>query len=1509
MKLRISLLLLFMTAMSFAQVVLPPDDSVDPEPFRLGIKGDISVNPNDIKTYVFETQGTDDNDINIFEAQWDVSGGEVIGSDTQSVTIKWLGTFQNDVTDGIGIIEYKPFFINPVYRDFLTLNITIKNPKNFVEIPSKPSVLSQNCDSAVLQKGNEASDNVTWYWQGTNKNGLSTSDANPTITVTNSGTYYLRGKRSDGRWSKKSSAIDVLLTGCANYSSTDENYIKTIVFQQAYKENELATVKKDSVIENITYYDALGRAKQSIGIQHSPTKKDVAMHIEYDVLGRQPKKYLPIVTNHSDGIFLVEDMPAKTREFYKAFYPEDFENSNINEVNAYSEDAYDGSPLNRMLKKAAPGEAWKMGNGHEIQFGYNTNSAEDEVYHFIATTVTDGDIYNPTLILNTVNDGQYKAGELYKNSTKDENWVAADGVNRTTEEFTDKEGRMILKRTYNNDEKHNTYYVYDEYSNLSFVIPPKVNVADDVSDGELKELCYQYKYDHRNRLVEKKIPGKGWEYIVYDRLDRPVLTQDAKMKSLNKWLFTKYDVLGRIVYTGMYIHPTLISRPQMQSLFNSENVTNEDYYEDKLQAPGGENIYYSNVHFPNTNLTIHTVNYYDDYYFDVKGIVKPNEVYNQQVTSNAKSLATGSKIRVLDTNKWITSVNYYDEKARLIYGYTKNEYLGTTNTISNKLDFVGRIEESKTTHKRGANSMITTIDTFEYDHIGRLISQKQVINDQPEELIVKNTYDELGVLVIKDVGGKTEENSISFSNIVNIAIQGNKIIKTGEKGWNAGTNTKTGILENGYISFTAGKNNIGLIAGLSYDHSDLTYKIDYGIFLEQNGYLKVKEKENTIYGLNQNYKIGDTFTVERQGSIIRYKKNGAVFYTSSVPALTGELYGDFSLYTTDASLTNIKMSGQSLQSLQTVDYKYNVRGWLQQINNPDIALGEDLFAFKINYNTPYIAESTALYNGNISEIHWKTANDNKQRHYTYGYDDLNRITKGIDNTNRYSLTNVSYDKNGNILHLVRDGHVVANPDQTEDAHFGSMDNLQYEYREGNKLWKVTDHCNNQFGFKDGANTSDDYVYDINGNMTVDRNKGITNIRYNHLNLPTVVTINGKQIRYTYDATGTKLTKSANGKFTHYDGGYVYEGKDLIFMNHHEGYIEPSVTSSGVEKFDYVYQYKDHLDNIRLSYSDSNKDGNVSKDEIRKENNYYPFGLKHKGYNNTIGGGRDHKYGFNGIELNEDNNLYEMDLRKYDPAIARWTSIDPVVHYSLSTYNAFDNNPVFWADPSGGNSIISTIQKIWDQTPNGESATYDENGNKIDDTDPKKDKITTDSCPEPCDKKFLEQKLVKRDATNQNFVSNRLKDYKVSVMKKEQEILDKKIEEVNNLLKMLTWEVAMGIIDETKLGEVVGKINTLNTFVGLRDAGTQQITAEMLKFVISSTVKRGAVVVTLLDISMELGRLKYERNVDKAIELYLKRTVVGYPYGDTNKRREYWKNFNKNNSKKEIREFRDVIFKK
>ncbi|WP_378176376.1 DUF6443 domain-containing protein [Aquimarina sp. SS2-1] len=782
-------------------------------------------------------------------------------------------------------------------------------------------------------------------------------------------------------------------------------------------------------------------------------------------------------------------------------------------------------------------------------YGLNTSG---EVHRF-DVVMLNGNSQTPSLVGN----GTYAAGQLTKNITKNENWKPADGTNKTAETFTDKNGNVILSRAFNNGEKLETYNVYDDFGNLTYVIPPKVTVSNGVSSSELNELCYQYKYDDQNRLIEKKIPGKGWEYIVYNKLNQPVMTQDAnqRAKSTKEWSFVKYDVFGRVAYTGMSKNNA--SRASLQSAADSNNYQQHVTKRSTALSLAGTAVYYSNDAIPTGFSEVHTINYYDDYTFDRDGINKPGTVFGVATTNVTKGLATGSKVRVLGTNNWITSVIAYDAKGRSIWGGSRNRYLNTIDYSETQLDFTGKPMQVKTTHTKGSNAALVTVDRFTYDHMGRLLTQKQTINNQAEELLTKHEYDELGQLVQKKVGNAEQA------------------------------------------------------------------------------------------------------------------------------------------------------------PLQTIDYTYNVRGWMTKINDPN-ALADDLFGYKVNYNTPTHG-ATALYNGNISEIEWKSANDNALRWYTYSYDHLDRITKAVDNANRYSLSNVTYDKNGNITKLARRGAVNA-----AATSFNAMDNLTYQYDAGNKLLKVTDINTKYFGFKSIYNgSSNHYLYDANGNMTLDRNKGISNITYNHFDLPTKVTISNNEgtgnITYIYDATGAKQKKMVSGGSsltTEYAGNHVYENGQLKFFHTSGGYAErssgtsslPDGQTGGAERYDYIYQYADHLGNVRLSYSDKDGDGQIDvlrnntdvdgdgdyAREVLQENNYYPFGLQHKGYNNRITG-QEHKYKYNGTELTEELGLnwYEMPLRSYDPAIARWNRIDPVVHHSLSTYNAFDNNPVVYADPSGGNSELSS----------------------------------------------------------------------------------------------------------------------------------------------------------------------------------------------------------------------------
>ena len=280
-----------------------------------------------------------------------------------------------------------------------------------------------------------------------------------------------------------------------------------------------------------------------------------------------------------------------------------------------------------------------------------------------------------------------------------------------------------------------------------------------------------------------------------------------------------------------------------------------------------------------------------------------------------------------------------------------------------------------------------------------------------------------------------------------------------------------------------------------------------------------------------------------------------------------------------------------------------------------------------------------------------------------------------------------------------------------------IDNLTYLYDDTNKnqLLRVFDATSNTQGFKDDTDGTDinhdiseapDYAYDANGNMTEDKNKGIENIVYNHLNLPVEIVFPTGKITYLYNAVGQKVRKTVEETSvtttTDYLSGFQYKNAVLQFFPHAEGYVNATEsTTKGVGyMFNYVFNYIDHLGNIRLSYS---KDPATNVLKIIEENHYYPFGLKHSGYNSDkmmyskegstlkikpvpplFITSYDKKFNGKSWETELGLNFYDYGARNYDPALGRWMNVDPKAEQSRrwSPYNYCYNNPVKFIDPDG-----------------------------------------------------------------------------------------------------------------------------------------------------------------------------------------------------------------------------------
>ena len=324
---------------------------------------------------------------------------------------------------------------------------------------------------------------------------------------------------------------------------------------------------------------------------------------------------------------------------------------------SYAESAFDNSPLNQVIEQGNVGYHWQLGM-QTIKSTWESN-VDNEVH-------------------NLQGSGYYPKKTLYKNQVTDEN-----GIKSWT--FTDRLGRTIMTEREIGTSTAQTYYQYDQFGRVEKVYPPKasVQIGNTNWQSAVADLIYEYTYDQRGRVVIKKIPGADEQYIVYDRLDRVVLTQDGNQRTNgNEWTFTKYDILNRPVMTGIYHNPNGDNRTTLKGNVKSH----VELYEKPADASSSVNIEgYTSVAFPNatSDYFVHSVSYYDDYDYDGDGtdnITTDPTHLNGAVYAHLHGKLTGTRVRVLDGNittpTWLSTFTFYDKRGRVIQLYAENHMGG-----------------------------------------------------------------------------------------------------------------------------------------------------------------------------------------------------------------------------------------------------------------------------------------------------------------------------------------------------------------------------------------------------------------------------------------------------------------------------------------------------------------------------------------------------------------------------------------------------------------------------------------------------------------------------------------------------------------------------------------------------------------------------------------------------------------------------------------------------------------
>ncbi|MGY3215089.1 DUF6443 domain-containing protein [Mucilaginibacter sp. HD30] len=383
--------------------------------------------------------------------------------------------------------------------------------------------------------------------------------------------------------------------------------------------------------------------------------------------------------------------------------------------------------------------------------------------------------------------------------------------------------------------------------------------------------------------------------------------------------------------------------------------------------------------------------------------------------------------------------------------------------------------------------------------------------------------------------------------------------------------------------------------------------------------------------------------------------------------------------------------------LQSVDYRYNIRGQQTSINNSTLTVDglndddDDVFGMQLDYNT-VVTGNTASWNGQLSSVRWMSRDSlgikGPERNYNYNYDQLNRLTSALyqekisgswNGNGAYDEKDIAYDVNGNITALKRNALL--------SGTVSAIDNLTYTYDSNNpnRLKHMTDGTGANYtgyGFRNLTGSTGDYAYDDNGNIKTDPYKGL-GFTYNVLNRADTIKLTGtnKFLVYTYSSDGMLLRKQQYNttlqKTTDYIGGFVYENSTLAYFGTPEGRV---LYTGGTLKPQYIIT--DQQGNARVTFV--NNDG-VAK--VIQENSYYAFGMVQTG--GLTPAVLPNKSLYNGgSELQNDfgdlPDLMQTFYRNYDAALGRWTGVDPIAEgaESLSVYNYSGNNPVMFNDPLG-----------------------------------------------------------------------------------------------------------------------------------------------------------------------------------------------------------------------------------
>jgi len=539
--------------------------------------------------------------------------------------------------------------------------------------------------------------------------------------------------------------------------SLDRNFVRTESPQiTVTQETAVKDMPVDQKSTSYSYIDGMGRKLQDVNVQGSPSKQDVIETKYYDANGHPSIEYLPYSSSSQNGKFRSAGI-SEQGTFYNS-PPTGVRNDS----RPFKENVFENSSLDRITDVFGPGIDWKNGTvSKSVKTLTRANTATESIIKW-----KDYSSGYP------VSNGTYADNQLLVQETTDE-----DG--KIQRVYQNLRGQVILSRMGDGTTWFDTYSIYGPLGNLMIVIQPEGvarlatefdNVGAD-KQSFLNRWCFQYQYDDEQRQIAKWIPGSAdWHYTVYDKWNRPVLTQTPAQRQRTEWTFTKYDIFNREIITGLWNTSTVLS-----TLRTNAGASSVRY---ETEANSAEGYTYTSSYPTGISASdLIAITYYDNYTFltrtgwDAEG---PNSAYDivslsgfpqsTDMLTSVKGYATGGKLKVLDQSQWLNSVTRYDKKYRIVQVIGEN-YVGGKDRATTQYDFVGKPLKTQVYHASSVGSL-TTLREFEYDHAGRVKNLFQTTDTGPRVLMASNQYNELSQVIEKNI--HSTDNGASFLQSVDM---------------------------------------------------------------------------------------------------------------------------------------------------------------------------------------------------------------------------------------------------------------------------------------------------------------------------------------------------------------------------------------------------------------------------------------------------------------------------------------------------------------------------------------------------------------------------------------------------------------------------------------------------------------------------------------------------------------------------------------------------------------------